>query len=33
MYFSFLLIIGLGIYYISGYDDKTEDKEKQIKLL
>lgn len=33
MYFSFLLIIWIGLYYINWYDDKTEEKEKQIKLL
>jgi hypothetical protein len=33
MYFCFLLIIGLGLYYGCSYNDKSDDKEKQSKLL
>ena len=33
MYFWLLLIIGICLFYASSYDDKSEEKEKQIKLL
>lgn len=33
MYFCFLLIIGICLFYISWYDNKSEEKEKQLKLL
>jgi hypothetical protein len=33
MYFNFLILIGGGIYYLGSYDDKTDEKEKQSKLL
>lgn len=33
MYFAFLLIIWIGLYYISWYTDTSDDKEKQIRFL
>jgi hypothetical protein len=33
MYFNFLILIGLGIFYLGSYDTKIDVKEKQSKLL
>ncbi|PID86386.1 hypothetical protein CSB08_00165 [Candidatus Gracilibacteria bacterium] len=32
MYFGFLLMIAIGIYYLSNYDNKTSEKEINVKI-